>query len=144
MHFPSPREIIAPHKQTDYTLGGWFSCAVLRTYLHSDLRQVHLQRQLLSAVHVRVMGLFKRPLQFVELESGERRPVPTVFLLGVLVVRQFAVSVRGVRTHRRFGGAAGATSTCAHGEESERLANSANGMLFVVSGGGRVKWQCVF
>lgn len=66
----------------------------MRTYLHSDLRQVNFQRQLLSAVHVRVMGLFKRSLQFVELESGERRPVPTVFLLGILVIGQFAVSVR--------------------------------------------------
>lgn len=66
----------------------------LRTYLHSDLRQADFQRQLLSAVHVGVVGLLKRPLQFVQLESGERGPVPTVFLLGVVVVGQFSVSVR--------------------------------------------------
>lgn len=74
----------------------WMKAAVFwgHPYLHSDLRQVDLQRQLLPAVHVRVMGLFESPLQFVELESGECRPVPTVFLLGVFIIGQLAVSVR--------------------------------------------------
>lgn len=101
-------------------------------YLHSDLRQVDFQRQLLSAVHVRVVGLLKRPLQFMELESGEGRSVPTVFLLGVLVVRQFAVSVRRVGTRRRFGRAAGATSTCAHREERERVRDATSALLLLI------------
>lgn len=79
------------------------------------------------------MGLFKRSLQFVELESGERRPVPTVFLLGTLVIGQFAVSLRRVGTHRRFGRAAGATSTCAHREEREKLGDATRVMLFSIS-----------
>lgn len=83
------------------------------TNLHPDLRQVDLHRQLLAAVHVRIVGLLESPLQLVELEGGERGPVPPVLLLGVLVVGQFAlVPVRRVRTHRGFGGAAGATHTC--------------------------------
>lgn len=64
------------------------------THLDADLRQVDLQRQLLSAVHVRVVGLLEGSLQLVKLEGGERGPVPAVFLLRVLVVGQFAVSVR--------------------------------------------------
>jgi len=63
-------------------------------YLHSDLRQVDLQRQLLPAVHVRVVGLLESSLEFVELEGGERCPVPTVLLLGVFIVGQFSVSAR--------------------------------------------------
>lgn len=99
--------------------------SVTRAYLHSDLRQVDLQRQLLPAVHVRVVGLLERPLQLVQLERGERRPVPTVLLLGVLVVGQFAVPVRGVRADRGFGGAAGATSTCADGTGGVRMSQTA-------------------
>lgn len=104
----------------------------MRAYLHSDLRQVDFERQLLSAVHVRVVGLLKRPLQFMELEGGEGGPVPTVFLLGVLVVRQFAVPVRRVGTHGRLGRAAGATSTCAHREERGRLGEATGGLLLSV------------
>lgn len=108
-------------------------------HLHSDLRQVDFQRQLLAAVHVRVVGLLKRPLQLVQLEGGERRPVPTVFLLGVLVVGQFAVSVRRVRTRRRFGRAAGATSTCARGEEREKLGEATKVKLFIIAGKKKVE-----
>lgn len=86
-------------------------------YLHSDLRQVHLQGQFLSAVHVRIMGLLESSFQFVELEGGERGSVPTVFLLGVFIVGQFTVHVRGVRTNRGFSRAAGATNTCGEKEE---------------------------
>lgn len=89
------------------------------------------------------MGLFKRSLQFVELESGERRPVPTVFLLGVLVVGQFAVSVWRVRTRRRFGRAAGATSTCAHREEREKLGDATRVILLLFQRESWVNWRCV-
>lgn len=81
------------------------------SYLHSDLRQVDLQRQLLPAVHVRVVGLLEGSLQLVQLEGGEGGPVPAVLLLRVLVVRQLGVSVRRVGTHGGVGGAAGATRT---------------------------------
>lgn len=92
-------------------------------YLHSDLRQVDLQGQLLPAVHVRIMGLFESSFQFVELEGGECGPVPTVFLLGVFIIGQFSVHVRRVRAHRGFSGAAGATNTCGEmtGEKKERI-----------------------
>lgn len=82
------------------------------SYLHSDFRQVHLERQLLPAVHVRVVGLLEGSLQLVELEGGEGGPVAAVLLLGVLVVRQLGVPVRGVRAQRRVRGAVGATRTC--------------------------------
>lgn len=103
------------------TAGGDVAALCLwRTYLHSDLRQVDLQRQLLPAVHVRVVGLLEGSLQLVELEGGERRPVAAVLLLGVVVVGQFAVSVRGVRAQRRIGRAARAAATCAQGTASGR------------------------
>ena len=66
----------------------------LGTYLHSDFRQVDLQGQLLSAVHVRVVGFLEGPLQLVQLEGGERGPVPAVLLLVALVVGQFSAGVR--------------------------------------------------
>lgn len=82
------------------------------TYLHSDLRQVDLQRQLLPAVHVRVVGLFESSLQLVQLEGGECCSVPAVFLLRVFIVGQFSVSVRWARARGRVSGAVGATHTC--------------------------------
>ena len=56
-------------------------------YLHSDLRQVDLERQLLAAVHVGVVGLVEGALKLVQLEGGEGGPVPAVLLLGMVLLR---------------------------------------------------------
>lgn len=90
-------------------------------YLHSDLRQVDLQGQLLPAVHVRVMGLLESSFQLVELEGGECGPVPAVLLLGVLIVGQFPVPVRWVRARRGFRAAAATADTCGGRTESFEL-----------------------
>lgn len=56
------------------------------TDLNADFGQVDLHGQLLAAVDVRVVRLFKGPFQFVQLERGERGAVPPVFLAVVVVV----------------------------------------------------------
>lgn len=43
-------------------------------HLDPGLGQVYLERQLLSRVDVRVVGLRKDPLQLFELRAGERGP----------------------------------------------------------------------
>lgn len=43
-------------------------------HLHAGLGQVDLQRQLLSRVDVRVVGLCEDPLQLLELRAGEGGP----------------------------------------------------------------------
>lgn len=43
-------------------------------YLHSGFSQVDFECQLLSGVDVRVVGLGKNPLQFLQLRAGERGP----------------------------------------------------------------------
>lgn len=58
------------------------------SHLHSDLGEVHLHGQLLSAVHVRVVGLLKGTLQLVQLVGGEGGAVASVLLLGLLVLAQ--------------------------------------------------------
>ena len=58
----------------------------MMVYLHSDLGQVDLQRQLLAAVHVGVVGPVEGALQLVQLEGGEGGPVPAVLLLGVVLL----------------------------------------------------------
>lgn len=58
------------------------------SHLHSDLREVHLHGQLLSAVHVRVVGLLKGTLQLVQLVGGEGGAVASVLLLGLIVLAQ--------------------------------------------------------
>ena len=58
------------------------------TYLHPDLRQVDLHGQLLTAVHVRVVGLLEGPLQLVELVGGEGGAVAPVLLLGLVVLAE--------------------------------------------------------
>ena len=52
-----------------------------KTHLNSDLWEVNFERQLLSAVHVRVVWLLERPLQLVKLVRGKRGPVAAVLLL---------------------------------------------------------------
>lgn len=100
-------------KRNNFCLIDVFSCVLIKVaHLHSDLRQVDLQGQLLSAVHVRVVGLLKGAFQFVQLEGGEGGSVPTVLFLLVLVVWQFAVSVRRVRAGGGFTRAAAAAHTC--------------------------------
>ena len=54
-------------------------------YLNSDLWQIDLDGELLSAVHIRVVRLLEGALEFVQLVRGERRAVPPVFLLDRVV-----------------------------------------------------------
>lgn len=44
------------------------------TYLYSVLREIRLQGEHLAGVHIRIVRLLERFLQFVELVAGEYRP----------------------------------------------------------------------
>lgn len=55
------------------------------SYLNSDFREVHLHGQLLSAVHIWVVGLLESTLQLVQLVGGEGGAVASVFLLGLVI-----------------------------------------------------------
>ena len=54
------------------------------SYLHTDLWQVDLHGQLLTAVYVRVVGFLECSLQLMELVRGEGGAVPSVLLLGIV------------------------------------------------------------
>lgn len=56
-------------------------CFDFSSYLNSDLWEVDLHGQLLSAVHIRVVRLLEGSLQLVQLVSGEGGSVTPVFLL---------------------------------------------------------------
>ena len=75
-------------------------------YLYSDLGQVDLERQLLAAVHVGVVGLVEGALQLVQLEGGEGGAVSAVLLLGVvllLVLGVLSAAVPARRVRRAVG-----------------------------------------
>lgn len=106
-------------------------CVISATHLHPDLGQVDLHGQLLPAVHIWIVRLLERSLQLVQLEGGERGSIPTVLLLRVFVVGQFAfVSVRRIRTHGGFGCAAGAAHTC-RDEEKKFNNNNKNNLIII-------------
>lgn len=54
------------------------------SYLNSNLRQVNLHCQLLTAVDIWVVGLLKGSLQLMKLIGGEGGTVSSVFLFSVL------------------------------------------------------------
>lgn len=56
------------------------------SYLNSDFREVHLHGQLLSTVHVWVVGLLEGTLQLMQLVGGESGAVAPVFLLGLVIL----------------------------------------------------------
>lgn len=58
-------------------------------YLNSDFWEVDLHGELLTAVHVRVVGLLKGTLQFMQLIGGEGGAVASVLLLGLIVLTRF-------------------------------------------------------
>ena len=95
-------------------------------YLHSDLRQVDLERQLLAAVHVGVVGLVEGALQLVQLEGGEGGPVPAVLLLGVVLLGVLGVLSAAVPARRGRGAVGrtvrggGAAHTWRRGEGGQR------------------------
>ena len=49
-------------------------CPYKNIDLHPGLAELQLAGQLLPGEHIRVGGAFERPLQFLELVSGERGP----------------------------------------------------------------------
>lgn len=61
------------------------------SHLDSDFWKVDLHGQLLSAVHVWIVGLLKGALQLVQLVGGEGGAVASVLLLGLIV---FAARLR--------------------------------------------------
>lgn len=82
----------------------FFPIGVLTSsYLNSDLWEVHLHGQLLSAVHVWVVGLLEGALQLVKLVRGEGGAVASVFLLGLIVPgRLWRSALVTVQTPGRF------------------------------------------
>lgn len=61
--------------------------ATVYTYLYSDLREVDLHGELLTAVHIRVVRLLKGTLQLMELVCGECGAVSPVLFLRLLHIR---------------------------------------------------------
>lgn len=79
MHFPSSECIYAEDGQK-YTSE--------LAYLDSDLRQTDFHCKLFPGINVRVVGLFKSSLQFMELVGGERGSIPPMFFLRSVKILQ--------------------------------------------------------
>lgn len=73
-----------------YRLVCTHSCCCLwccgSSYLNSDLGEVHLHGELLTAVHVWVVGLLEGTLQLMQLIGGEGGAVAPVLLLGLIIL----------------------------------------------------------
>lgn len=76
------------------------------TYLNAHFGQINFHGELFATVHVRVVRLFERALELVQLERGERGAVAAVLFVvaavgagGAVVVGQRAV--RGVAVARQ-------------------------------------------
>lgn len=80
------------------------------SYLNADLGQIDLHGQLLAAVHVGVVGLFKGTLQLVKLVRGEGGAVSPVFFLGLFFVRRLPLAAAA--SGQLGAGAAGTVRLC--------------------------------
>lgn len=90
---PSSTIKIKQQKENAHTLGarsciwqGWWRTS---SYLNSDLWEVHLHGEFLTAVHVWVVGLLEGTLQLMQLVGGEGGAVASVLLLGLVVLARF-------------------------------------------------------
>lgn len=79
----------------------------METYLNPDFGKADFESEFFARVDVRVVGLFERLFQLVQLEGGERGPVATVFLARGVIAATLAAVAAGIVIVRVVSGGAG-------------------------------------